>query len=88
MIQFLNESFTSIPPVIILSVLFGFIQYFVANAYVSSQDKARSSKGMTPMTDEEKKIAVKAYRSAVTATYFTILGIYTISIFVTYIFFR
>ena len=87
MIQFLNESFAAIPFVIMLSVLFGLVQYFVANAYVSSQDKVRSSKGMAPMTDEEKKIVVKAYRSAVIATYFTILGVYVISILVTYIFF-
>ena len=39
MTQFLNESFAAILFVIILSVLFGLIQYFAAKAYAASQDK-------------------------------------------------
>jgi len=88
MIQFLNENFTAIPFVTLFSVLFGLVQYFAANAYVSTQDKGRSNKGMAPMTDEEKKAAVKAYRAAVIATYLTIIGVYTIATIVSFIFFR
>lgn len=87
--DFLNENFNSISGVLFLSIFLGCIlQFFAAKAYADSQNKKRISKGMEAMTDEEKKVAIEAHRSAITNTCLVVLGIYVISLIIIYIFFR
>lgn len=85
MIQFLNEGFNTISGMIVLSILLGLAQYFAAKVHVDSQDKKRVSKGMAVMTNEEREIAVEAFRSAIIVVGLTILGTYTIFLIVSYI---
>lgn len=89
MFDFLNENFNSISRMLFLSIFLGCIlQFFSAKSYVDSQSKKRIKKGLAAMTDEEKKMAIETHRTAITSTCLAVLGIYVITLIVTYIFFR
>ena len=65
MLQFICENINAIVSVSIMAIYWFMYNYRSVAANVSNIDKKRIEKGMTPMSEEEKKVIAKTLRASV-----------------------
>jgi len=65
MLQFIRENINAIVSVSIMAIYWVMFNYRSVAANVNNIDKKRIEKGMTPMSEEEKKVITKTLRSSI-----------------------